>query len=141
MRTYELMFVVDPRVSDEDVVGLTQDYRQMITAGGSEITKEENWGRRKLAYPIDKLNEGKYVLFYISSQAGKTSLPEVEHRMRQNDKVLRYLTVRTDLDLKRAGSRVSAFTSAGSNPSGEAPAGAASPAEAADTVDIPEREE
>jgi small subunit ribosomal protein S6 len=141
MRTYELMFVVDPRVSDEDVVGLTNDYRQMITAGGSEITKEENWGRRKLAYPIDKLNEGKYVLFYISSQGGKTSLPEVEHRMRQNDKVLRYLTVRTDLDLKRAGSRVSAFTAAGSNPSGEAPGGVSAPAEAADTVDIPEREE
>lgn len=105
MRTYELMFVVDPRVSDEDVVTLTQEYRNMITAGGSEITNEEQWGRRKLAYPIEKLNEGKYVLFYISSQDGKTSLKEVEHRMRQNDKVLRFLTVRTDEDLKRAASR------------------------------------
>lgn len=106
MRTYELMFVVDPRVSDEEVVSMTHDYRQMILAGGSEVTKEENWGRRKLAYPIEKLNEGKYVVFYVSSEGGKTSLPEVEHRMRQNDKILRYLTVRTDLDLKRAGSRV-----------------------------------
>jgi small subunit ribosomal protein S6 len=106
MRTYELMFVVDPRVSDDEVVTMTHDYRQMILAGGSEITKEENWGRRKLAYPIEKLNEGKYFVFYVSSEGGKTSLPEVEHRMRQNDKILRYLTVRTDLDLKRAGSRV-----------------------------------
>jgi small subunit ribosomal protein S6 len=106
MRTYELMFVVDPRVSDEEVTTLTHDYRQMIVAGGSEITKEENWGRRKLAYPIEKLTEGKYVVFYVSSEGGKTSLPEVEHRMRQNDKILRFLTVRTDLDLKRAGSRV-----------------------------------
>lgn len=106
MRTYELVFIVDPRVSDEDVVTLTQEYKQMITAAaGSEISLEENWGRRKLAYPINKLTEGKYVLLGISSQDGKTSLAEVEHRMRQNDKILRYLTVRTDEDLKRAARR------------------------------------
>ena len=105
MRTYELVFVVDPRVSDEDVTTMINEYRQMITTGGSEITLEENWGRRKLAYPINKLNEGKYVLFGITSQGGKTSLHEVEHRMRQNDKILRYLTVRTDEDLKRAARR------------------------------------
>lgn len=105
MRTYELVFVVDPRVSDEDVTTMINEYRQMITTGGSEITVEENWGRRKLAYPINKLSEGKYVLFGITSQDGKTSLPEVEHRMRQNDKILRYLTVRTDEDLKRAARR------------------------------------
>jgi len=105
MRTYELMFVVDPRVADEDVVTMTQEYKNMIAAGGSQITGEENWGRRKLAYPINKLNEGKYVLLYIGSEGGKTALPEVEHRMRQNDKILRYLTVRTDEDLKRAARR------------------------------------
>ena len=105
MRTYELVFVVDPRVSDEEVVTMIQEYRQMISAGGSEIVTEENWGRRKLAYPINKLSEGKYVLFGITSQDGKTSLPEVEHRMRQNEKILRYLTVRTDEDLKRAARR------------------------------------
>src|SRR3954452_13926443 len=105
MRTYELMLVVDPRVADEEVVTMMQDYKNMITAGGSQITGEENWGRRKLAYPINKVNEGKYVLLYISSEAGKTALPEVEHRMRQNDRILRYLTVRADEDLKRAARR------------------------------------
>ena len=106
MRTYELMFVVDPRVSDEDVVTMTQDYKQMITAGNAaEITGEENWGRRKLAYPINKVSEGKYVLFFIQSPDGKNNLHEVEHRMRQNDKILRFLTVRTDEDLKRAARR------------------------------------
>ena len=118
MRTYELVFVVDPRVSDEDVTTMIQEYRQMITAGGSEITAEENWGRRKLAYPINKLSEGKYVLFGITSQDGKTSLPEVEHRMRQNDKILRYLTVRTDEDLKRAARRKQTVRTAPSSPSG-----------------------
>ena len=105
MRTYELVFIVDPRVSDEDVVSLIQEYKQMISAGGSEISTEENWGRRKLAYPIEKLTEGKYVFLGVSSKDGKTSLAEVEHRMRQNDKILRYLTVRTDEDLKRAARR------------------------------------
>ncbi|HKI06449.1 MAG TPA: 30S ribosomal protein S6 [Thermoanaerobaculia bacterium] len=102
MRTYELMFVVDPRVADEDVVTMTNDYKNMITTAGSQITSEENWGRRKLAFPIEKLNEGKYVLLYVSSETGKTALPEVEHRLRQNEKILRFLTVRTDEDLKRA---------------------------------------
>ena len=119
MRTYELMFVIDPRVSDEDVVTMTNDYKQMITSGGSEITGEENWGRRKLAYPIDKVNEGKYVLLYIQSQKGKTSLPEVEHRMRQNDKILRFLTVRTDEDLKRAARKQPATASSSTVPGAE----------------------
>ena len=122
MRTYELIFVVDPRVSDEDVVTMTQEYKQMIAHGGSEVTSEENWGRRKLAYPIEKLTEGKYVLLNIQSQAGKTALPEVEHRMRQNDKILRYLTVRTDEDLKRAARRKPS-TSSGSSASATEPAG------------------
>ncbi|HEX6864070.1 MAG TPA: hypothetical protein VF414_14675, partial [Thermoanaerobaculia bacterium] len=54
---------------------------------------------------IEKLTEGKYVFLGVTSKDGKTSLPEVEHRMRQNDKILRYLTVRTDEDLKRAARR------------------------------------
>ena len=118
MRTYELMFVVDPRVADEDVVAMTSEYKNMITAGGSTITSEENWGRRKLAYPIEKLGEGKYVLLNISSEGGATRLPEVEHRMRQNDKILRYLTVRTDEDLKRAARRKQAAPAASSTPAG-----------------------
>jgi small subunit ribosomal protein S6 len=126
MRTYELMFVVDPRVSDEDVVAMTTEYRNMITAGGSTITAEENWGRRKLAFTIDKLNEGKYVLFYVSSEVGKTALPEVEHRMRQNEKILRYLTVRTDEDLKRAARRQPADGAAPGAPRDEHEAGSAS---------------
>jgi small subunit ribosomal protein S6 len=105
MRTYELVFVVDPRVSDEDVVAMTEEYKQMISSGGSSIVKEESWGRRKLAYPIQKLHEGKYVLLGIESEGGAASLPEVEHRMRQNEKILRYLTVRTDEDLKRAAKK------------------------------------
>ena len=101
MRTYELIMLMDPRLADEEVLSLVEDQKKMIATGGAEVVKEENWGKRKLAYPIGKLNEGKYVLLGVKT-GDKNPLPGVELRLRQNDKVLRYLTVRTDLDLKRA---------------------------------------
>jgi small subunit ribosomal protein S6 len=102
---YELVFIADPRLTDEETVALADEYREMITADGkTEVTKEESWGRRKLAYPIEKMNEGRYHIYYIEAPARNT-LPEVEARMRQNEKILRHLVVRTDLDLKRAASK------------------------------------
>lgn len=106
MRTYELALVADPRLSDDDMVSLVDEYKQLITQRGGEIVREESWGRRKLAYPIRKLSEGRYVFLFLQMEAGKAALiPEVEMRLNQNDKVLRYLTVRTDLDLQRAANR------------------------------------
>lgn len=96
MRVYELIFVVDPRVSDDDVVALTDEYKKMIEDTGALVPRVENWGRRKLAYSINKLSEGKFVLLYITTEPGTNPLPAVELRLNQNDKVLRFLTVRTD---------------------------------------------
>lgn len=103
MRTYELMFIVDPRVADDEVASLTEDIKGLLTAQGGHVIREEQWGRRKLAYEIGNLKEGKYVLLYVGSDDGNLPIAEVELRMRQNDRILRYLTVRTDEDLKRAG--------------------------------------
>ena len=94
-RIYELMYIVDPRASDEEVVALTDDYKSMAAAAGGTLIKEENWGRRRLAYPIDKVTEGRYVLLYVSAE-DKNPLLEVELRMRQNEQILRYQTVRSD---------------------------------------------
>jgi len=94
-RNYELTFIVDPRLSDEEVVKLTDDYKTMITDAGGTVVKEESWGKRRLAYPIKKLNEGRYVLLYVDAE-DTNPMRETEHRMNQNDKILRYLTVRTD---------------------------------------------
>lgn len=106
MRTYELVFIADPRLSDEDAVALTEEYKALITSDGTtQVVREESWGKRKLAYPIQKLNEGRYHVYYVESPAGKNTIPDVEQRMRQNDNVLRFLTVRTDKDLKRAASK------------------------------------
>lgn len=97
MRTYELVFVADPRLSDEEVVALTAEFKQLISSRGAEVAREESWGKRKLAYPIEKLTEGRYVVLYVNVD-GKNPLPEVEMRLKQSDKVLRFLTVRTDGD-------------------------------------------
>jgi small subunit ribosomal protein S6 len=105
IRTYELGLVIDPRTSDDEAVELVENFKTMLTAGGARITKEESWGKRRLAYTIQKLNEGRYFFLYLElDEGGKNPLPEVELRLRQNDKILRYLTVRTDQDLKRAAS-------------------------------------
>lgn len=103
MRTYELMVVLDPRMSEDEAAGLTDDIRTLVENSGAEILKTDNWGRRKLAYEIQKLSEGRYVLFYLSTEDGNHSLTGVERRLQQHDQVLRYLTVRTDEELRRAG--------------------------------------
>ena len=104
MREYELMFVVDPRLTDEETVSLTDQYREMIEAAGGEVYREESWGKRKLAYQINKLSEGSYMLFYVRSSDGKV-FKEVEQRLRQNENILRFMTVRTDAGrLRRRGS-------------------------------------
>lgn len=95
MKKYEIVFVADPRLTDEDVVGLTDEYKNMLTATGGTITKQESWGKKRLAYPIQKLSEAYYVLYNVELEEGNP-FPEVERRMEQNDKVLRYLTVRLD---------------------------------------------
>lgn len=102
-RTYELGFIVDPRQSDDTVQEITDKYREMIEGAGAEITSVDYWGRRKLAYEVAKFNEGKYTFIFITAEDG--SLPpfsDIERLMGQDERILRFLVVRTDLDLKRA---------------------------------------
>ena len=103
MRTYELMFITDARVSDDEVSSITDDVQALLTAKGGQVVRVEQWGRRKLAYEIAKQREGKYTLFYLAGEPEELDIREVEHRMRQNDNILRFITVRTDHDYKRAG--------------------------------------
>ena len=96
MRNYELVFVVDPRLSDEESASLAQEFADMLTSEGGDVVKQESWGKRKLAYPIQNLTEGRYGIFHIQVGDRSNPFPEVEQRMRQNEHVLRFLTVRTD---------------------------------------------
>ena len=99
MRTYEVLFILSPQVPEEEATALITEFRTVGEGTGAALKSEEAWGRRRLAYPIHKFNEGNYHLFVFES-AG--SLAELDRRMKNSDRILRHLIVRTDLDLKRA---------------------------------------
>jgi len=101
-RTYELALVLDPSLSDEEQVALVYEVKKMVAGKGIEVVKEESWGKRKLAYPVGKVSEGRYVFLYITAENEPPPVSRVETRLNQNERVLRYLWVRTDEDLRRA---------------------------------------
>jgi len=99
-RIYEVMFIVDTSVTDDDITRLNENLQQIIKDQGGSITKVENMGRRQLAYPIGRKTDGFYVLFEVEGTGRE--IAELERRMRVNDQVLRYITVRVDEDRQRA---------------------------------------
>jgi small subunit ribosomal protein S6 len=99
MRTYEVLFILSPQIAEEEATTLTSEFRGIAEKTGATLKNEEAWGRRRLAYPIHKFNEGNYHLFVFESEG---SLAELDRRMKNSDRILRHLIVRTDLDLKRA---------------------------------------
>ena len=90
MRHYEIVFIVHPDQS-EQVPGMVERYRNMVTAKNGLIHRMEDWGRRQLAYPIQKIHKAHYVLMNI--ECDQEILDELEHAFRFNDAVLRYLMV------------------------------------------------
>ncbi len=100
MRTYEIVFIAAPNTTEDDLNKLNSQLEHIVADLGGTITKTDVWGRRKLAYNIEKHDEGIYVVLYIEG-SGK-EIAEVERRLRVNDLVIRYMTVRTDEDIKRA---------------------------------------
>jgi small subunit ribosomal protein S6 len=92
MRHYEICFIVHPDQS-EQVPAMIDRYKNLVTGQGGKLHRVEDWGRRQLAYPIDKLVKAHYVLLNI--ECGKATLDELEHGFRYNDAVLRHLTVGT----------------------------------------------
>jgi small subunit ribosomal protein S6 len=90
MRHYEICFIVHPDQS-EQVPAMIDRYKALIAGQGGKVHRVEDWGRRQLAYPIEKLVKAHYVLMNI--ECGKPTLDELEHGFRYNDAVLRHLTV------------------------------------------------
>ena len=94
-----MVFIVDPTVDDE-VARLTDNFKQVVVDQGGSVTKAETMGKRQLAYEILHRKEGTFVLMEIEGSGRE--IAELERRMRVNDRVLRYLTVRVDEDRRRA---------------------------------------
>ena len=99
-RTYEVIFIVDPTAGDEEVMRLSEGVQKIITDQGGNIVKTEMMGKRQLAYEINHKKDGIYVLLEVEGSGAE--IAEVERRMRVNDQVLRYMTIRVDEARRRA---------------------------------------
>lgn len=93
MRHYEIVFVVHPDQSDQ-VPAMVERYSQMITDAGGKIHRHEDWGRRQLAYPINKIHKAHYVLLNV--ECGQAVLDEIVTLFRYNDAILRHLVIKMD---------------------------------------------
>jgi small subunit ribosomal protein S6 len=91
MRHYEVVFIVHPDQS-EQVPGMVDRYRQMVTGRSGKIHRLEDWGRRQLTYPIQKVHKAHYVLMNV--ECDNETLSELEHAFKFNDAVLRHLIVK-----------------------------------------------
>ncbi len=92
LRCYETVVVFVPELEEKELEEQVQWVRSLIEKNGGQIVKEENWGKRKLAYEIEKRKEGYYYLFLFKGPADLVE--ELERNYRINHNVIRYLTVR-----------------------------------------------
>jgi small subunit ribosomal protein S6 len=91
MRHYEIVFIVHPDQS-EQVPAMVERYRTLVTGKNGHIHRLEDWGRRQLAYPIQKIHKAHYVMMNI--ECDQETLDEMEHAFKFNDAVLRHLTIK-----------------------------------------------
>jgi small subunit ribosomal protein S6 len=100
MHKYEIIFIVRPDVTEEDLGKLVALMEAVATGAGGKIEKVERMGRRRLAYRVARQREGFYVLFAVEGSG--EMVKEFERRLKVTDSVIKYLSVRTDEALKRA---------------------------------------
>lgn len=94
------MFIATPEAADDDIAKLNETLQGIITKEGGTVVRVDDMGRRQMAYEIKRKKEGYYVLFEIEG-SGK-EIAELERRMRVNDLIMRFITVRVDEDRKAA---------------------------------------
>ncbi len=98
-RVYELMFIVRPDMTDEDLDKLISTLSAVVPASGGSVQKVDKMGKRRLAYVVKRFHEGIYVLMVV--EGGGAVMHELERRLRVTEQVIKFLTVRTDEEQKR----------------------------------------
>jgi small subunit ribosomal protein S6 len=98
-RTYELMFIVRPDMTDEDLDKLISTLQSVVPATGGNVLKVEKMGKRRLAYTVRRFHDGIYVLMVV--EGGGPAIHELERRLRVTEPVIKFLTVRVDEEQKR----------------------------------------
>src|ERR687895_1807160 len=99
-RKYELVYIVSPDATDDQVTDLHSQVNAIVQRMGGQLEKTDNWGRRKLAYEIGRHKEGTYVLETITGSG--ELMKEIDRRLRVIDQVIRHLVVRVDAELRVA---------------------------------------
>jgi len=102
LRPYEILVIVDPRPTDEEIATLLVQLGEQVKALGAEVTKVDNWGKRRLTYDIRKQREGTYAVFEVSAEP--SMVKEFERQLRLNENVLRFLSTRVPIP-RRLGRR------------------------------------
>ena len=98
MRMYETIYIVQPDLGDDDIKALSAKVQDVIAKKNGELKRLEDWGSRKLAYPIEKYSRGRY--FYLRCDGDATLIAELERRLRLDDKVLRYQSVKLEKEVE-----------------------------------------
>ena len=98
-RSYEVMYILRPDLEDADVDKSIETFSGYITTGEGTVKNVEKMGRRRLAYTVNKFNDGIYVLLIVDAPASLIS--EIERRLRVTEQVIKFITVRTDEEEKR----------------------------------------
>ncbi len=93
MRHYEIVFLVHPDQSDQ-VPAMVERYTQLVTDNGGKVHRQEDWGRRQLAYPINKIHKAHYILMNV--ECGHEAIDEITTLFRYNDAILRNLVIKVD---------------------------------------------
>ncbi len=128
-RTYELMFIVRPDMTDEDLDKLISTLQSVVPASGGNVVKVEKMGKRRLAYTVRRFHDGIYVLMIV--EGGGAAIHELERRLRVTEPVIKFLTVRVDEEQKRLA-KIKALRDAkkkvSAQPAASAEEGAAAPA-------------
>ena len=99
-RQYEVVYVVSPEITEEGVTELHERIAEIVDQLGGKIDKTDNWGRRRLAYEINRHREGTYVIELVTGPG--TLVRELDRRLRVMEQLLRHLVVRVDEDLRKA---------------------------------------
>ena len=99
-RLYDLIFIIRPATPEDEIKKVEHAVEHACSEKGGKIEKNEHWGTRKLAYRVAKHREGIYVYYQIRTSHGEL-IAELERRLRVQDAVIKYLTIRLDEDIKR----------------------------------------
>ncbi len=97
-RMYETIYIVRPDLADEELKGLSAKVEEVIASMKGDFRRLEDWGIRKLAYPINKVTRGRY--FYLRFDGDAPLIAELERRLRLDDKVIRYQSVKLEKEVE-----------------------------------------